>query len=132
MLRGIFTVLPDEVDALFQDGTTANHYPAEWDKYINYIRETSNNWSLEKDNLLGAYWKRLVDKKHRIEAAKAFVGYELSLSHLRKNDERIASVLSTPEILIPFAALEVHYMLNGCFLRRGQLLDEINLIKDLT
>ena len=32
-------------------------------------------------------------------------------------------VLGTPSILIPFAVMEVHYMLNAGFLKRGQLLD---------
>ena len=38
--------------------------------------------------------------------------------------------MQTPEILIPFAALEVHYMLNAGFMRRGQLLDEVNRLKN--
>ena len=33
-------------------------------------------------------------------------------------------------LLVPFAALEVHYMLNAGFMRRGQLLDEVGAIKD--
>ena len=41
----------------------------------------------------------------------------------------MASVLRTPEVLVPFAALEVHYMLNAGFMRRGQLLDEVGKIK---
>ena len=39
-------------------------------------------------------------------------------------------VMETPEILVPFAALEVHYMLHGGFIRRGKLLDEVAAIKD--
>ena len=131
LLRGIFTVLPDEVDSLFQNGMTANHYPEEWQKYIEYIRRTSNRWELEQDNLLAAYRDRLLNPEHRIEAAKVFVGYELALSHLFRNEERINIVLSDPQILVPFAALEVHYMLHGCFLRRGQLLDDVQFIKNL-
>ena len=38
--------------------------------------------------------------------------------------------MKTPEVLVPFAALEVHYMLHGGFMRRGQLLDEVDTIKD--
>ena len=36
-----------------------------------------------------------------------------------------AQVLSTPEILVPFALFEAHYMLHNGFLRRGQLLDDV-------
>ena len=37
----------------------------------------------------------------------------------------IEEVLTTPAILIPFAVMEVHYMLNNDFMRRGQLLDGV-------
>ncbi|MGB0592054.1 MAG: hypothetical protein ACPGU1_20420 [Myxococcota bacterium] len=56
--------------------------------------------------------------------------YELSISHLHANPERIAQTMASPEVLVPFAALEVHYMLRGGFMRRGQLLDDVARIKD--
>jgi proline iminopeptidase len=130
ILRGIFTFLPDEVDTLFQNGRAANHYPDEWAAYVDHIRHTSEDWEREQDNLVGAYRERLLDPTRRMEAAKAFVGYEISISHLHKNTERIASVMATPEVLVPFAALEVHYMLHSGFMRRGQLLDEVGTLKD--
>ena len=130
LLRGIFTALPDEIDALFQNGTTADHYPQEWQHYTSYIQNTSQHWDLEQQNLLAAYQKRLFDPDQRLQAAKAFAGYELSISCLYHNHERIRGVLSNPEKLVPFASLEVHYMLHGCFLRRGQLLEAVNSIKD--
>ncbi|MEE2644336.1 MAG: prolyl aminopeptidase [Myxococcota bacterium] len=130
LLRGIFTFLPDEVDTLFQSGRAADHYPDEWEAYIAHIRETSSDWVTESQNLLAAYRLRLLDPARRMDAAKAFVTYELSISHLRQNHDRIASVMAEPEVLVPFAALEVHYMLNSGFMRRGQLLDEVGAIKD--
>ena len=130
LLRGIFTFLPDEVDTLFQDGRGANHYPDEWAAYRGHIESTSDDWERERHNLVGAYRDRLLDPARRMEAAKAFVTYELSISHLHKNQERIESVMASPEVLVPFAALEVHYMLHGGFMRRGQLLDEVGAIKD--
>ena len=130
LLRGIFTFLPDEVDTLFQNGRVADHYPDEWEAYVDHIRTTSSDWSCERDNLLGAYRDRLLDPEKRMAAAKAFVAYELSISHLYQNHERMTSVLATPEVLVPFAALEVHYMLNAGFMRRGELLDNVSHIKD--
>mgnify|MGYP001402404344 CR=1 FL=1 len=38
--------------------------------------------------------------------------------------------METPEVLVPFAALEVHYMLHEGFMRRSQLLDEVGAIKN--
>ena len=130
LLRGIFTFLPDEVDTLFQNGRVADHYPDEWAAYVGHIQETSMDWESESQNLLAAYRDRLLDPERRMAAAKAFVAYELSISHLYQNHERLTSVLQTPEVLVPFAALEVHYMLHAGFMRRGQLLDEVGQIKD--
>ena len=130
LLRGIFTFLPDEVDTLFQNGRAADHFPEEWGAYVDYIRRTSQDWTREQHNLVGAYRDRLNDPAQRMEAAKAFVTYELSLSHLFKNEDRIAETMESPEALVPFAALEAHYMLHGGFMRRGQLLDEAAAIKD--
>ena len=130
LLRGVFTFLPEEVDYLFQTGESANHYPEAWRAYSDYIERTSTDWSRERGNLVGAYRDRLQDSQQRMEAAASFVTYELSISHLHKNEERIASTLKKPEVLVPFAALEVHYMLHYGFLRRGQLLDEVGAIKD--
>ena len=130
LLRGIFTFLPDEVDTLFQNGRVADHYPDEWAAYVDHIKSTSDNWGREQHNLLGAYRDRLLDADRRMAAAQAFVTYELSISHLYSNPKRVASVMETPEVLIPFAALEVHYMLHGGFMRRGQLLDEAHVLKD--
>ena len=79
---------------------------------------------------MGAYQDRLHDPAQRMDAAKAFVTYELSISHLFKNHDRIAETMKSPEALVPFAALEVHYMLYGGFMRRGQLLDEILLVSE--
>ncbi|HCH63167.1 MAG TPA: prolyl aminopeptidase [Deltaproteobacteria bacterium] len=130
LLRGIFTFLPDEVDTLFQDGRVANHYPDEWEAYTGYIRRTSTNWACEQQNLVGAYQARLQDPAQRLDAAKAFVTFELSISHLHQNAERIESTMQNPAQLVPFAALEVHYMLHGGFMRRGQLLDHVGALRN--
>ena len=74
---------------------------------------------------MGAYFKRLSsDEKTRRAAASAFVGYELSISKSYVDMDIIEETLSEPGKLIPFALFEVVYMLNGGFLRRGQILDE--------
>lgn len=129
LLRGVFTFLPDEVDSLFQSGRVADHFPEAWAAYTAYIQQTSPDWAREQHNLLGAYRERLSDPAQRMAAARAFVTFELSISSLRSNAERIAAVMETPEVLVPFAALEVHYMLHHGFLRRAQLLDEVGALR---
>mmetsp|Transcript_43708 Transcript_43708/g.88418 ORF Transcript_43708/g.88418 Transcript_43708/m.88418 type:complete len:387 (+) Transcript_43708:58-1218(+) len=127
MLRGVFLFGPDEVNYLFSEGGTFGQNPVAWEKYTEYIKDTSADWEREQTNLLGAYWARLTseDAATRAAAASAFVGYELSISKAVIDPAGIEEVLGTPSILIPFAVMEVHYMLNAGFLRRGQLLDGV-------
>ena len=130
LLRGVFLFGPDEVDYLFSAGGTFGQNPQAWEEYKRFIRETSDDWEREKTNLLGAYWQRLTsgDADLRKAAAAAFVGYELSISKTYIDPAVLDEVLGTPTILIPFAVMEVHYMLNAGFLRRGQLLDNAHLM----
>lgn len=79
---------------------------------------------------MGAYFKRLRDDKYRAAAASAFVGYELSISKAFIDIASIIENLITPSRLIPFALFEVVYMLNAGFMRRGQILDELDQIID--
>lgn len=128
LLRGVFLFGPDEVEYLFDNGGTFGQNPEAWSNYKRFIQETSADWPREQTNLLGAYWKRLTgdDAALRQAAAAAFVGYELSISKTFIDPAGISKCLCTPTILIPFAVMEVHYMLNGGFMKRGQLLDGLS------
>mmetsp|Transcript_29102 Transcript_29102/g.38768 ORF Transcript_29102/g.38768 Transcript_29102/m.38768 type:complete len:397 (+) Transcript_29102:1-1191(+) len=133
LLRGVFLFGPDEVDYLFCNGGTYGQNPQAWETYCQYIQDTSQDWDREQKNLLGAYWERLQSKDPSVReaAASAFVGYELSISKAYIDPAVIEEYLGTPSILIPFAVMEVHYMLNAGFMRRGQLLDCVDRIKHL-
>jgi proline iminopeptidase len=87
VLRGVFLFTPNEVDYLFQNGGTSSQNPEAWDMYTKYIQDTSEDFNAESTNFLGAYYKRMSsdDDEVRRAAASAFVGYELSISKVRKN-----------------------------------------------
>jgi len=130
LLRGVFLFGPDEVDHLFCNGGTFGQNPQAWEMYKRFVRETSDDWERESSNLLGAYWQRLTcgDAEMRKAAAAAFIGYELSISKTYVDPAVLDKYLGTPSILIPFAVMEVHYMLNGGFLKRGELLDNVKVM----
>eukprot|EP00854_Cymbomonas_tetramitiformis_P009212 gene9212-10918_t len=122
--KGVFLFGPDEVDYLFSNGGTFGQNP-------QFIEDTSSDWDRERSNLLGAYWERLTregDDDMRNAAAAAFVGYELSISKSYVDPAIIKKYLGKPSVLIPFALMEVLYMTQGGFLRRGQILDECGVI----
>lgn len=99
------------------------------------------------------------DAATREGAAAAFVGYELSISKTFIDPAIIEKYLGTPSVLIPFAVMEVchcllwsnaiyftllsserslthhfiskvHYMINAGFMKRGQLLDNVQCMAD--
>lgn len=133
LLRGVFLFEPEEVDYLFVKGGTASQHPAAWASYCKYIRDTSEDFEAERGNMLSAYWKRLKsdDTSTRLAAASAFVGYELSISKTFVDDAIIQEVLETPSQLVPFAVMEVSYMLNAGFMSRGQLLANVDKLAAL-
>lgn len=132
VLRGVFLFGPDEVGYLFSNGGTFGQNPAAWESYCQYIEDTSSDWPRERTNLLGAYWNRLnsADAATRKAAAAAFVGYELSISKTFIDPAVIEKYLGDPTVLIPFAVMEVHYMINAGFMTRGQLLDNVQCMAD--
>ena len=127
------TPAQEEVDYLFAKGGTQGQHPAAWAAYCSYIRDTSDDFESERQNLLGAYWKRLTsdDAATRLAAASAFVGYELSISKTFVEDKIIRECLETPSQLVPFAVMEVSYMLNAGFMSRGQLIAEVGKLSSL-
>ena len=130
LLRGIFTFLPDEVDTLFQDGRVAHHYPDEWAAYTGYIRRTSTDWEREKQNLVGAYLERLQNPAQRLEAAKAFVTFELSISHLHQNAERIEATMQNPAQLVPLRPSKCTTCSMGASCVAARLLDDVAAIRN--
>lgn len=133
LLRGVFLFGPDEVDYLFSTGGTFGQHPAAWTSYSKFIEDTSTDWEREKTNLLGAYLQRLTsgDAKMQNAAAAAFVAYELSISKTFTDTPSIEARVADPSKMLPFALMEVVFMCNGGFVRRGELLDKCAVLKDI-
>ena len=134
LLRGIFTFLRDEVDNLFRNGLTALHYPEVWEAYRDFVVTHPSLADGTPDDLLEGYRRLLENPDTREAAAAAFVAYELALSSAVRNESRIASTLATPATLIPFASLEVVYMLADGFMQEAQLLqpERLSRLRNMT
>ena len=111
-VRGFASLVTRQVEYLFCSGGTFGQNPQAWEEYKRFVRETSDDWTRESSNLLGAYWQRLTcdDAEMRNAAAAAFVGYELSISKTYIDPAVLREYLGTPSILIPFAVMEVPYL----------------------
>lgn len=120
VLRGIFTFERDEIDGLFRNGRTADHFPAEWERYLGFARTHRP----DEPDPVRAYRSMLKDPGLREPAAQEFVRYELSISKVHVDVEDVKTRLANPSAFMPFAACEIVYMLAEGYLADSLLTPE--------
>tara|TARA_B100000676_G_C18016707_1_gene810095 strand:- start:687 stop:1640 length:954 start_codon:yes stop_codon:yes gene_type:complete len=123
-LRGIFLCRKVEID-WFMYGMR-RIFPEAWEAFANFLPEQ------ERDDLLGNYYRRLIDPNPEIHlpAARVWSRYEGSCSTLRPNPEALSSLLE-PTAALGLARIEAHYFVNNCFMKDGQLLDEVSRLANV-
>ena len=124
VLRGIFTFERDEIDGLFRNGRTADHYPAQWARYLAFAQAHRPS---EADPVQ-AYMSMLEDPELRERAAQEFVRYELSISKVHVDVDDMEARLADASAFMPFAACEIVYMLAEGYLAES-LIAPHNLAK---
>ncbi|MEM6819729.1 MAG: prolyl aminopeptidase [Pseudomonadota bacterium] len=125
VLRGIFMLRDKELKWFYQHGAS-ELFPDLWQHYLAPIPEA------ERDDLLTAYHRRLTsyDEAIRLEAARAWSVWEGSTSFLLPNEEARDEFGEAAHALA-MARIECHYFMNGGFMVPGQLIDEIDKIRDV-
>ncbi|XP_061185690.1 probable proline iminopeptidase [Saccostrea echinata] len=126
VLRGIFTLRRRELLWFYQDGASLI-FPDKWEDYIKPIPE------VERGDIMSAYYRRLTseDENTRVQAAKAWSGWEMATSRLLIDEEMLKKVDSDVWSL-QFARIECHYFVNGGFMKKdGQLLDDVDKIRHI-
>ena len=126
VLRGIFTLRQDEIDWFYQEGASWI-FPEAWEKFIAPIPAN------ERDDLLGAYAKRLTSENRReqLEAAKAWSVWEGSTVSLHPSMERMKS-FATDHFALAFARIENHYFINkGFFEEDDHILKNADKLKGI-
>lgn len=127
ILRGIFLSRPEEINWLFEDHPGAKTiFPDAWENYAALVPKH------ERGNMLLHYYKMLTgeDEGIKLQAAQAFVTWELSISRLIQNQASIAKAQDA-QFCLPFARLEAHYLIQGCFLKPNQLIEDCIKIKQI-
>lgn len=109
ILRGIFTLRPEEIRWFYQSGASYL-YPDSWETYLAPIPVE------EHDDLLSAYYRRLTDSDQavQLQAARAWSIWEASTSKLIP-DESLVDKFGEDSFAIAFARIECHYFMNGGF-----------------
>jgi proline iminopeptidase len=126
VLRGIFLCRKSEIEWFYQKGA---HwiYPDAWEKYIEPIPQT------ERENLVQAFYARLTssDEKVRLEAAKAWSGWEGATVHLVPDKETYLR-FTADQVAVATARIECHYFVHGCWFRNdNQLIEDVTRIRHI-
>lgn len=124
ILRAVFLGSAEEVDWFFNG--MGRFHPEAWRKFVGAIPET------DRGDILGAYLRRLMDSDAAVHlpAALAWCEYEAKCSSLKPNPS-LEAVTARPEVAVPMARLEAHYMSANAFMAPGALLAGVDEIRDV-
>jgi proline iminopeptidase len=117
ILRGIFLLRRAELDWFYQAGCSWI-FPEAWEAFEREIPPA------ERDDMIGAYYKRLRDPDPNVQlaAATAWSVWEGTTLSLLEDPERIKR-FAVQSYALAFARIECHYFINGGFFRQdGELL----------
>lgn len=125
VLRGIFTLQKHELDWLYRKGTS-ELFPDRWRDFVAAIP------ARERDDLLRAYHARLTgdDPEVRQAAARAWAIWEGSTINLVPDDKVVAE-FSADKMALAVARIECHYFVNRGFMEEGQLLRDIERVRNI-
>ncbi len=126
VLRGIFMCRKSEIEWFYQKGA---HwiFPEVWEQYLAPIPLE------ERGDLVSAFYKRLTssDETARLEAAKAWSGWEGATVHLIP-DPATYNRFTGDQMAVSLARIECHFFMHGCWFRSDeQLLDDIGKIRHI-
>lgn len=126
VLRGIFLCRKSEIEWFYQQGA---HwiFPDAWAKYLEPIPVE------ERGDLVRAFYKRLTstDEATRLDAAKAWSGWEGATVHLQP-DEATFLKFTSDHMAVSLARIECHYFVNGCWFRSdNQLIEDVGRIRHI-
>lgn len=124
VLRGIFLCRKLEIDWFLYGMRFV--YPEAWQRFSGYIP------AAERDDLLGAYAKRLNDPDRNVHmpAAHHWSIYEGSCSTLVPSPATVAH-FSEDIVALGLARIEAHYFQNNIFLPDNSLLDNAAKLKHI-
>ncbi|MEU4513842.1 prolyl aminopeptidase [Nonomuraea wenchangensis] len=125
VLRGIFTLRPQELRWFYQEGASFL-FPDLWQGYLAPIPEE------ERGDLLAAFRGRLEgdDDAARLAAAKAWAQWEAGTITLRP-DPALVTEFGEDRMAVAFARIENHYFTHGGWFDPGQLIRDVDKIRHI-
>lgn len=126
VLRGIFLCRKEEIKWFYQEGAD-KIFPDVWKEYLKPIPVN------ERGDLVAAFYKRLTspDEQVRLDAAKAWSGWEGATVHLIP-DEKTMTKFTSDMMAVALARIECHFFTNGCWFKSDdQLLRDVDKIRHI-
>jgi proline iminopeptidase len=123
-LHGIFMASEEEIRFWFHG--IARFFPDPFEAFIAPIPEA------ERDDLLAAYYRRLVDPDPAVHmpAAQALRTFSAKTQTLLPSAAHVAA-LTEPKAALEISRIFAHYCVNRGFLADGELLDGVSRLRDL-
>ncbi|MBC8791495.1 MAG: prolyl aminopeptidase [Tagaea sp. CACIAM 22H2] len=123
-LRGIFLGRKPELDWFLYG--IGNVFPEAWQAFAGHLP------AAERADLLGNYWRRLIDPDPAIHlaAARAWSAYEGSCSTLLPSPETVQA-FSEDRMALGLARIEAHYFRNNLFMAENALIDGVARIRHI-
>ena len=124
VLEGAFLCTPEQVDFRYHGGSSM-FFPDAWERLRLVVpRPDDANYPRQLFELLTGD-----DPQEREAAVEAWSFYDRRMSSVYLTDESTERLLrDAADRLLPLALLQNHYMMNGCFLRPMQLLEQADRI----
>ncbi|QYC39166.1 Proline iminopeptidase [Nonomuraea coxensis DSM 45129] len=125
VLRGIFTLRPQELRWFYQEGASFL-FPDLWQGYLAPIPEE------ERGDLVAAFRRRLEgdDDAARLAAARAWAQWEAGTITLRP-DPALVTEFGEDRMAVAFARIENHYFTHGGWLGPDQLIRDVGKIRHI-
>jgi len=126
VLRGVFLLTERELHWFYQDGASIM-FPDAWARFVEPIPPE------ERDDLMGAYHRRLTHADRRVQAraAAAWSQWEGDTISIRGPEAR-PSKFNEVDFAVAFARIECHYFANrGFFQEDGWILNNIKAIQKI-
>jgi len=123
VLRGIFLGTRREVDWFLHGMGT--FFPEAWRQFIGLLSEN------ERQDILASYHRRLTDSDPAVHmpAASAWSRYETVCSNLIPRPDDSPTLPGGDIAALALARIEAHYFVNDVFLREGELLDAVDVLR---
>ena len=123
VLRGIFLGRPEDTDWTFSGGGATRIFPDKWQDYLDALPGGESQSSVK-----GAYAAMTGDDKEvAMAVARAWSLWEISICTLEP-DESFVEHMCDDHTCWTIARHEAHYMINDCFLKDNEILENCHKI----